>query len=273
MEKQVVDFAKKTNIPIVSTFLGKSAVSETDPLYLGIYAGIVADKTVRRYVESSDFIILVGMFLTDIDLGSNTANLDPSKMLTINSEGSTINNQSFPVGLELFSEITKSQLSQHDRSCAPPSLKARTAPFEEKEQKITAKRLFEAIGTFVDKDTVLIADIGDAVCGCLEVLTHAPRRFLSPSFYSSLGFSVPASIGVQAKHPELRPLVVVGDGGFQMTGVEISTAIRNHMNPIVIVLNNSGFGTERPMMDGAFNDVASGIFMNFLEYSMAAKVF
>ncbi|TRO56667.1 alpha-keto acid decarboxylase family protein, partial [Candidatus Bathyarchaeota archaeon] len=99
--------------------------------------------------------------------------------------------------------------------------------------------------------------------GCLEVLTHSPRRFLSPSFYSSLGFSVPASIGVQAKHPELRPLVVVGDGGFQMTGVEISTAIRNHMNPIVIVLNNSGFGTERPMIDGVFNDVASWNFHEF----------
>ena len=203
------------------------------------------------------------MLPTDIDLGSNTANLDPSKMLTIKSEGCIINNQSFPVGLELLSEITKSHLSQHDRSRAPPSLKVRTQLFEEKEQKITAKRLFEAIGAFVDKDTVLIADIGDAVCGCLEVLTEGPRRFLSPSFYSSLGFSVPASVGVQAKHPELRPLVVVGDGGFQMTGVEISTAIRNHMNPIVIVLNNRGFGTERPMMDGVFNDVASWSFHEF----------
>lgn len=45
-----------------------------------------------------------------------------------------------------------------------------------------------------------------------------------------------------------------------MTGMEISTAIRNQMNAIVIVLNNSGFGTERPMIDGAFNDVASWSF-------------
>jgi TPP-dependent 2-oxoacid decarboxylase len=51
--------------------------------------------------------------------------------------------------------------------------------------------------------------------------------------------------------------VVIGDGAFQMTGIEISTAIRNHMNAIVIVLNNSGFGTERPMIDGEFNSVAS----------------
>ena len=256
LENSVVEFAKKANIPIVSTFLGKSAVAETNPLYLGIYAGIVANEAVRQYVESSDCVILVGVLLTDIDLGSNTAKLEPYKMLTINSDSSTINNRSFPVGLDLLRELTKNQLSRHDRSHAPPSLKERTPEFEAKKQRITAKRLFEAIGSFVDKDTVVIADIGDSVCGCLEVPTQAPRRFLSPTYYSSLGFSIPASIGVQAKHPELRPLVVIGDGGFQMTGIEISTAIRNQMNPIVIVLNNSGFGTERPMMDGPFNDVA-----------------
>jgi TPP-dependent 2-oxoacid decarboxylase len=50
--------------------------------------------------------------------------------------------------------------------------------------------------------------------------------------------------------------VLVGDGAFQMTGMEISTASRYHMNPIIVVLNNEGFGTERPMIDGPFNDVA-----------------
>jgi TPP-dependent 2-oxoacid decarboxylase len=257
LENSVVEFAKKTNIPMVSTFLGKSSVTESDPLYLGIYAGIVADESVRQYVESSDCVILIGVLLTDIDLGSNTAKLVPDKMLTINSDSCTVNNQTFPVGLELLSQINKCPLLQHDRSLAPASLVERTPKFEAKPQKITAKRLFEAVGNFLEKDSLLIADIGDAVCGCLEVPTQAPRRFLAPAYYSSLGFSIPAILGVQAKYPNLRPIVVIGDGAFQMTGNELSTVIRNHMNAVVIVLNNSGFGTERPMIDGAFNDVAS----------------
>jgi TPP-dependent 2-oxoacid decarboxylase len=167
IENSVVEFAKKANIPMVSTFLGKSAVAESDPLYLGIYAGIVADESVRKYVESSDCVILIGVLLTDIDLGSNTANLVPDKMLTINSDSCTINNQTFSVGMELLFQITKNQLLQHDRSLAPASLIERTPMFEAKQQKIRAKRLFEAIGSFLDKDTILIADIGDAVCGCL----------------------------------------------------------------------------------------------------------
>jgi indolepyruvate decarboxylase len=53
----------------------------------------------------------------------------------------------------------------------------------------------------------------------------------------------------------LRPLVLVGDGAFQMTGMEISTIARYGLNPVIIVLNNFGYGTERHIHDGPFNDV------------------
>jgi TPP-dependent 2-oxoacid decarboxylase len=66
-----------------------------------------------------------------------------------------------------------------------------------------------------------------------------------------MGFAVPAAIGAQLANPRLRPIVIVGDGAFQMTGMEISTISRFSLNPIIIVLNNRGYGTERPMLDGA----------------------
>jgi indolepyruvate decarboxylase len=72
-----------------------------------------------------------------------------------------------------------------------------------------------------------------------------------------MGFAVPAAIGAQLANPNLRPIVIVGDGAFQMTGMEISTISRYELNPIIIILNNSGYGTERPMLDGPFNDVLS----------------
>ena len=70
-----------------------------------------------------------------------------------------------------------------------------------------------------------------------------------------MGFAVPAGIGAQLAKPKLRPLVLVGDGAFQMTGMELATAARYGLNPVVIVLNNSGYGTERQMQDGPYNDV------------------
>ena len=69
----------------------------------------------------------------------------------------------------------------------------------------------------------------------------------------SMGFAVPASIGVAMATPSLRPYVLVGDGAFQMTGSEVSTAVRLGLNPIIIVLNNDGYGTMRKIREGCFN--------------------
>jgi TPP-dependent 2-oxoacid decarboxylase len=69
----------------------------------------------------------------------------------------------------------------------------------------------------------------------------------------SMGFAVPASIGVAVATPSLRPYVLVGNGAFQMTGAEVSTAVRLGLNPIIIVLNNDGYGTMRKIREGCFN--------------------
>lgn len=100
----------------------------------------------------------------------------------------------------------------------------------------------------IDDRTVLITEVGDAGMMSLDITIQRSGGFLCPVYYSTLGNSVPASIGIQAAQPDLRPLILSGDGVFQMTGMEVSTACRYQMNPIVIVLNNSGFGTERPMI-------------------------
>ena len=84
---------------------------------------------------------------------------------------------------------------------------------------------------------------------------HRRTEFLGPAYYASMGFAVPAAMGAQLANPTLRPLVIVGDGAFQMTGMEVSTAARHNLNPIIVVLNNSGFGTERHIHDGPYNDI------------------
>src|SRR5213596_502830 len=71
-----------------------------------------------------------------------------------------------------------------------------------------------------------------------------------------MGFAVPASIGVAMGNPSLRPIVLVGDGAFQMTGTELSTAVRLGLNPIVLILNNDGYGTMRKIRDGSFNVIS-----------------
>jgi len=134
-----------------------------------------------------------------------------------------------------------------------PPLPKRPRPSRDK--KVSVSYLFKTLNAALDEKTVVIADPGDAMLGALDMVIQRETEFLCPAYYCSLGFAVPASLGVQAARPDLRPLVLVGDGAFQMTGMDLSTIVRYKQNPIIVVFNNNGYGTERPMIDGGFNDV------------------
>jgi indolepyruvate decarboxylase len=117
------------------------------------------------------------------------------------------------------------------------------------------KHLFRELDGFITEDMVIISDIGDCLFGAVDLKIRKRTEFISPAYYTSMGFGVPASIGAQLANPRLRPLVIVGDGAFQMTGLELSTTVRLGLNPIVIVMNNRGYSTERHIKDGPFNDI------------------
>jgi indolepyruvate decarboxylase len=70
-----------------------------------------------------------------------------------------------------------------------------------------------------------------------------------------MGFAIPAALGVGLAKPNVRPIVLVGDGAFQMSCQELGVIVKQGLNPIVFVLNNGGYGTERLIMDGPFNDI------------------
>lgn len=152
----------------------------------------------------------------------------------------------------------------------PPSPVSPNPVFE---NQISVQYLFQRLNAFLDDNTVVIADPGDAMFAAIDMAIHSESRFLSPAYYTSLGFAVPASLGVQMAKPELRPLVLVGDGAFQMSGMELATVARFDLNPVIVVLNNRGYGTERPLLDGSFNDIHLWQYSRIPEVLNAGKGF
>src|ERR1041384_2165728 len=86
LQDDVLKLVRKTNIPVAATVLGKSVIGEQHPFYLGIYEGAMGRDDVRQYVESSDCLIMLGAFMTDINLGVYTARLDPARSIYVTSE-------------------------------------------------------------------------------------------------------------------------------------------------------------------------------------------
>jgi indolepyruvate decarboxylase len=113
---------------------------------------------------------------------------------------------------------------------------------------VKVAEILRAVNDFVAENRryMVVAESGDMMFGGLDLRVPHQGTYLAQGFYASMGFAVPAALGAQLGSG-LRPLVLCGDGGFQMTGQEISHAPMLGANPIILVVNNGGWGIFRPI--------------------------
>ena len=256
-QNKLLRLAEEKQIPVVTTLLGKSVMPEAHPLYVGIYGGGMSRDEVSMLVETSDCVIILGAFMTDVNLGIYTAKLERSRCLHATSDR-------IAVGYSTYEDVTFGDFI--DGLCSP-KLQERgdidlewvievPEPFKIiPDQPLTMHRLFQQLNLLLRKNMTIIPDVGDSLWAAADLRLPERTEFISLAYYTSMGFAVPAAIGAQLGKPTSRPLVVVGDGAFQMTGTELSTTIRYGLNPIVLILNNHGYGTVRPFIEGPFNDI------------------
>ncbi|HTZ18456.1 MAG TPA: thiamine pyrophosphate-dependent enzyme, partial [Dissulfurispiraceae bacterium] len=234
----------------------------------------MSHENVRQYVETSDCVIFLGMFMTDINLGVFTAHLDQGVSIFSTSEKTSIRHHTYnSVYLGSFMHaLMKADIRRKDIADIPRP--AQTGNFiVQPGAGIAVDRLLQLLEAVLGGDNPVIADTGDALFASADLTLPKAAEYMASAYYASMGFAVPASVGVQMALPGVRPVVIVGDGAFQMTGMELSTSVRYGLNPIVIVLNNYGYGTERPMIDGAFNDLYSWQYSRLPQLLNAGKGF
>ena len=257
LQDDLIALAEETGLPIATTILGKSVVSESHPLFVGVYEGAMGRSEVTEFVERADCLLMLGCFLSDINLGIFTANLDPSRCIDATSEDLRIRHHHYSeVRLDDFVRGLRARRLSPARVPVPFRPPLGSSPWvADPAAPVTSSRLFARLNRMLDDRMTVIADIGDSLFGAADMAMSRRTEFLSPAYYTSMGFAVPAALGVGMASPDSRVLVIVGDGAFQMTGMELSSIARYGLNPIVVVLNNHGYTTERFLLDGPFNDI------------------
>lgn len=248
---------ERLHIPIASTLLGKSIIREDHPLYVGVYGGLIGREEVQAFINDSDCLLILGSILSDVE------DLDARSPLL--SEGRTIHATADRVAIKhhRYESIKFQDFVQGLVNAPLPSFPTRTLPAQSvtvvvtplPESAITLAGLFRHLDTVLTEKTLVIADVGESLFAAADLHVRHRFEFLSPAYYTSMGFAVPAALGASFADPALRPIVLVGDGAFQMTGTELSSCVRYGQAPIVIVLNNRGYSTEREILEGPFNDV------------------
>jgi indolepyruvate decarboxylase len=123
-------------------------------------------------------------------------------------------------------------------------------------KQITVKRLFERINNLLDDQKILVCDTGDCICAATDLYIEEADNFISQAYYLSIGYSLPATLGVSLARPDKRVINLIGDGAFQMTGWELGNCRRYGWDPIVLLFNNASWEMLRTFQpESSFNDL------------------
>jgi indolepyruvate decarboxylase len=258
LQKKLVELVEHSGLPVSATLTGKSVIAERHPAYLGIYEGAMSSENARYMVEQSDLLLMLGVTLNDVDTGIYTARLDPQHMIRAALDEVVISSHRYPrIMLADFVKALASSVKPRNEVFTSGASGPDACGFPEINKPMTITRLIGRLNQLLSSDMVVVSDVGDCLFAAIDLRVHEQTSFLASAFYTSMGFAVPAALGAQIAQPNHRALILVGDGAFQMTGTELSTHARFGLAPIVVVFNNSGYSTERAILEGPFNDISS----------------
>ena len=238
LEAKVADLADRLGIPVVTTFMGRGLLASAKSL-VGTYIGLAGRQEIRDLVEDADLLFMLGVILADTNFGVSGNQIDLRRSILAADRAVRMDYAIYPdLPLGRLVDATlraapSGPAKAHDAAVVPPGgVVADDGPIEPMDIARAVNDLFDAHGVMP-----IAADIGDCLFTAMDIV---PTRLVAPGYYATMGFGVPAGLGVQAASGE-RPLILVGDGAFQMTGWELRHAARFGWDPIVLVFNNASW--------------------------------
>ncbi len=263
LQNTFAGFLDKTGFPYVTMMLGKTVLSEHHPQFIGLFEGDRSRDYVRKRVESADCVLQLGALMTDLNTGGFTTHLDASKTICANIHSVKIKHHHYEnVSLHDFILGLTEKLSPRDPNtleihrATDGCVHRHTEPFRPNAPTpLTIKRFFDRVSHFIAPDSIVIAETGVSLFSAAEMLMPDGVTFIGQTFYGSIGYTVGATLGASLAAQDRRTVLFVGDGSFQVTGQDLSTMIRNHLKPIIFLINNDGYTIERVICDRPYNDI------------------
>ena len=256
--REVRDFAEKAGIPVALTLLGIGAFPAAHPLNLGMM-GMHGEAWVNHTIQEADLLLAFGMRFDDRVTGNLKTYAPNAKKIHIEIDPAEIN-KNVKVDVPLVGDLREvlHELLPHvetiDRSewldCID-KLKGDSAVRDiqnlpDSGHLYAAHVINDLWRETRDGDTVVVTDVGQHQMWEAQYYKHEKARSLITSGgLGTMGFALPAAIGVKVARPEAEVWVVVGDGGFQMTLCELATIVQEKLKVNIAIINNGFLGMVR----------------------------
>jgi len=253
LEEAVRELCQKLDVPVVTTFMGRGLLAGQDVPLQGTYMGMAGDAGLTQMVENSDALILLGVLLSDTNFGISEKKIDLAKTILASDGQVSLGYHSYlnMTIKSLVKTLNEKLKTKNTRAAVkveyPHNLSADDEP-------ITPTDIARAVNDLFKNNELMpiAADMGDCLFTALDIEN---TELVAPGYYATMGFGVPSGLGVQAATGR-RPIIMVGDGAFQMTGWELLNCRRYGWNPIVLLFNNSSWEMLRAFQpESKFNDL------------------
>jgi indolepyruvate decarboxylase len=254
LEKKVAELARRLALPVATCFMGRGLLAESDAALVGTYMGVAGLPEVTRLVEDSDGLFLLGVILSDTNFAVSEKKIDLRKTIVACDGEVRLGYhvyQNIPLAALVDALLARTGEPERQlevrRTQYPRGLQADEATIAPNDIAVAVNDLMAAHGKLP-----IASDMGDCLFTAMDIEHTA---LVAPGYYATMGFGVPAGLGLQAATGQ-RPLILVGDGAFQMTGWELGNCRRYGWDPIVLVFNNASWEMLRTFQpESGFNNL------------------
>ncbi len=253
---ELLELAEAGSLPVVTTLMGKSAFPETHELHFG-WPGMHGAKWSNIAMNTCDVLVAIGARFDDRVTGKLSAfapgatvvhlDIDPAEISKLrDADIPVVGPLGEAVGM-LAAEVAQQRA---DGAPAPHAWLEQIRAWREEfplrygtgGEWLKPQKVVETLQALTaGEDVIVTTGVGQHQMWAMQyVVSERPRSFITSGGLGTMGYGIPAAIGAKAARPEATVVCIDGDGCFQMTAQELTTAVLDDL-PIVVVLVNNGY--------------------------------
>jgi len=250
-------FAEKTNIPVITTLLGLSAFPDQHPLFIGM-PGMHGPAHVNHAIGNADLIVAVGLRFDDRVTGNVKAFAPYARIIHIDIDASEIHKvkvATVPIVSDAKAALATltEAVAPTDKSAWLKTIRSWQAANEERQQQVERNSdlpdpvtILDAIRNATDGEAIVVSDVGQHQMWTARFYQWCkPNSHITSGGLGTMGFGLPAAMGVKMGLPDAPVWVVAGDGGIQMNIQELATLQQEGVALKVAIMNNGYLGMVR----------------------------
>ena len=257
---ELLALAERLGAPVATSISARGVIPENHPLSLATEPSGPGIEAINAIARRADLILVLGWKLSHNGSGGFQLKLPPERMVHVDLAAGVLN-ANYPARLVIRADVPTLLRRLQDvkvnrsgwaaseieacRAAAAPDPGA-VEPIIQGVEPATPARFFAELRNALPADGILSLDSGQhQMLARRHFRVDAPRGFLLPTDFQSMGFGIPAAVGAAVAAPGRRVVALVGDGGFAMSGLELATAVRERIPLTVIVFVDESLGLIR----------------------------